>query len=102
SELTQHTNVSERLIQCALANWCNTGDVAIISSQHGRLKALSSLNMDYIKGLLEQTPDLYLEEIQRSLEDSCQVLVALSTIAALLCHWGWERKKVHIVVSDMH
>ncbi|KAE9385187.1 hypothetical protein BT96DRAFT_758873, partial [Gymnopus androsaceus JB14] len=80
-EITWRTNVSERTIRRLLANWRKTGNVTILSDKHGRPRTLSLLDMDYVEGLLERTPDMYLSEIQKALGDARDVYVSLATIS---------------------
>jgi len=45
-------------------------------------------------GLLEQCPDMYIDEIQEQLEEQHNIIVSLATIYRTLCRLGITSKKV--------
>ncbi|KAJ4499392.1 hypothetical protein C8R41DRAFT_729452, partial [Lentinula lateritia] len=50
--------------------------------------------LQFLEGLLEQTPDLYLYEIKERLEDVYGANYTESTISRTLERRGWTRKKL--------
>jgi len=48
----------------------------------------------YLEGLIECTPDLYLSELQAALSEAHRVDVSEETIRRSLFHQGFTRKKV--------
>jgi len=63
-----------------LALYRRTGDVVRTPLLSGRPRILDSMEADYVENLVVHTPDLYLHEIQRLLEENCDVNVSLPTI----------------------
>ncbi|KAJ7661104.1 hypothetical protein B0H17DRAFT_953832 [Mycena rosella] len=60
----------------------------------GRPRILKTANVDFIVGLVERTPDIYLYEIQAELEELCDVEASLVSIWRALRRRGYTRKRV--------
>ncbi|KAF8147363.1 hypothetical protein K438DRAFT_1626412 [Mycena galopus ATCC 62051] len=60
----------------------------------GAPRVLSSMDLAFIIGFLERTPDAYLYEIQSELWNFCGVEASLSTIWEALKFLGYTRKRV--------
>ncbi|KAF9228247.1 hypothetical protein BS17DRAFT_692439, partial [Gyrodon lividus] len=41
--------------------------------QQGRHRELTSLDIAFLKGCIEQTPDIYISELQEELEEACGI-----------------------------
>lgn len=54
----------------------------------------------YTQGLVQHTPDIYLEELQEQLELRRGVVISLSTIWKALRRTGYTMKKVHVLCIE--
>jgi transposase len=71
-----------------------TGCVIKKPLQNGRPRALNALDIAYLEGLIERTPDLYLSELKAILEEMREVEVSQETIRRSLLRRGFTRKRV--------
>jgi transposase len=109
--IAKSNGVSVRTIQRVTKRWRTTGQVAKRSIAIGRPRILSSIDVSvsrpmaidlrnllifsqYLEGLVERTPDIYLSELQSYLEAARDIHVSEDTIQRALCNRGWTRKKV--------
>ncbi|KAF8203990.1 hypothetical protein BJ912DRAFT_941579 [Pholiota molesta] len=66
-EIATATGVSPRTISRILRLWKTTGQTAKHSLDKGRPRALTSLEVSYLVGLVERRPDIYVSELQQAL-----------------------------------
>ncbi|KAJ6549123.1 Homeodomain-like protein [Mycena vulgaris] len=60
----------------------------------GLPRALGAADIDFLVGLIQRTPDMYLHEMQAQLREVCNVDVCLWTIWTALRRRGYTRKRV--------
>ncbi|KAJ7466516.1 hypothetical protein FB451DRAFT_413860 [Mycena latifolia] len=60
----------------------------------GRPRLLHAADVDFLVGLVQRTPDMYLYEMQAELRERCDVDVCLWTIWTALRGRGYTRKRV--------
>ncbi|KAJ3875283.1 hypothetical protein F5051DRAFT_304146, partial [Lentinula edodes] len=95
SELARQTGMGIRTIQRIMHNWRSGGDVVRkLKNPVSCSCSMNSVEIAFLEGLLEQTPDLYLYEIKERLEDVYGANYTESTISRTLEQCGWTRKKV--------
>ncbi|KAJ7025432.1 hypothetical protein C8F04DRAFT_926867, partial [Mycena alexandri] len=66
-ELADITYISERTIQRVLRNWHRTGSTVKVPVQAGRPRVLTALDVNFLEGLVQRTPDIYTWELRRAL-----------------------------------
>ncbi|KAJ7767406.1 hypothetical protein DFH07DRAFT_736868 [Mycena maculata] len=64
----------------------------------GRPRILQTV--DFLVGLIERTPDIYLHELQEELRELCNVNVSLLAIWRALRHRGFTRKQVSEPIAN--
>ena len=57
------------------------------------------VDLQFMLGLLDRDPDLYLDEIQQQLEDQHGVIVSLATVWRTLRRLGITSKKVSMLLQ---
>ncbi|KAF8888944.1 hypothetical protein CPB84DRAFT_1623949, partial [Gymnopilus junonius] len=77
-------NMSLHIVQCVLVTWREIGEVCRDRRGFGRSPILKNDAVKLMLGLLEHSPDLYLDEIQEQLEEQHGVETSLSTISKML------------------
>ncbi|KAJ7195146.1 hypothetical protein C8J57DRAFT_1034312, partial [Mycena rebaudengoi] len=82
--IAKSNGVSVRTIQRVTKRWRTTGQVAKRSIAIGRPRILSSMDVSYLEGLVERTPDIYLSELQSYLEAARDIHVSEDTIQRAL------------------
>jgi transposase len=116
-EIAENLDVSLRVVQRTIQLWKEIGDVVRNPDDYqkrGRtplmnfitcnVRSFSSSRMmthaflQYILGLLEEKPDMYLDEIALDISETLGVSVSLSTIHRSLQLLGLTRKKVRLLV----
>ncbi|KAJ7907488.1 hypothetical protein B0H13DRAFT_1580727, partial [Mycena leptocephala] len=77
-----YTDVSKRQIYRIINCFLTTGNVLSASQRKktGRTRHLTTRDVAYLHGSLDQSCDKYLEELQAGLEETCGRSVSLSTI----------------------
>ncbi|TEB22296.1 hypothetical protein FA13DRAFT_1577402, partial [Coprinellus micaceus] len=93
TEIAINLDMPLHVIQCALKVWDNTGDVSL-GWRGGRSHVLEPAHCEYILSLLENTPDMYLDELQHQLENTHGVVTTISTISRTLHRLGVSSKKL--------
>ncbi|KAK7021409.1 hypothetical protein VNI00_017360 [Paramarasmius palmivorus] len=71
-----------------------TGQVTKRPLVPGAPRVLTSLQLDYLEGLIERTPDIYLSEMQDALWNVFEVDVDVKTISNSLRRRGFTQKKI--------
>jgi transposase len=101
-----HANTVRNIIKL----WTTTGQVTRMNAQRGRPRELDNLELavssffllshstsrspQYIEGLIERRPDIYLSEIQTDFETAFDIWVSERLISRALHRRGYTRKKV--------
>ncbi|KIJ07458.1 hypothetical protein PAXINDRAFT_90369, partial [Paxillus involutus ATCC 200175] len=96
SQIAEVTGISGRTVRQTLDFWWKTGGVTAVkqsSNKPGRPRRLNSLDISFLEGCIERTPDIYLTELQQELEEACGVRVDETTISRTLRQRGLSRKQ---------
>ncbi|KAJ7716067.1 hypothetical protein B0H16DRAFT_1213601, partial [Mycena metata] len=83
-----------RVVQRVRQVWNEIGEVARDRTRAGRSPLMTRDTVDMMLGLLEHSPDLYLDEIQDQLSILHGVEVSLCTISRTLKRLGMTSKKL--------
>ena len=111
SEIAFHTGISIRTIQRVIRALANNRKCDGEASAHGATAGFGLLSYlceglsatlvlvllmhsQYVEGLIEQRPDIYLSEIQDHLFKAFDISISLPTIHRSLKRRGYTRKKV--------
>ncbi|KAJ7757647.1 Homeodomain-like protein [Mycena metata] len=65
----------------------------------GRPRLLKTADVDFLVGLVQRTPDIYLREMQQELSEVCDVDASLLAIWRALRGRGYTRKRVRDLTS---
>ncbi|KAL4247973.1 Homedomain-like superfamily protein, partial [Pleurotus pulmonarius] len=94
TQISKHTGISTRTIYRILEKWRHLRTVTLGSTAVGRPRELTHYDFDFIEGLVEQQPDIYLSEIRHALRSVLDLDVSLSTISRSLLRRGLSRKQL--------
>ncbi|TFK82335.1 Homeodomain-like protein, partial [Polyporus arcularius HHB13444] len=83
-EISRVTDVSDRTVRRILGLWREQGVVVRRPAQAGRPRILNGLDLAYLEGCIERTPDIYLAELQEELEEARGIEVSCETISSAL------------------
>ncbi|KDQ51314.1 hypothetical protein JAAARDRAFT_113397, partial [Jaapia argillacea MUCL 33604] len=83
-----------RVVQRVLKMWREIGEVCKDRTRLGRSPLMTTDAVRLMLGLLEHTPDIFLDEIQEQLEEQHGVQVSLSTIWRTLKRLGISSKQL--------
>ncbi|KAF8602149.1 hypothetical protein BDV93DRAFT_444896 [Ceratobasidium sp. AG-I] len=87
--------VSQRSVRSIVTRWEETGDVSTPAQGAQRISRRRALqDYQYLIRRVCETPDMYLDEMQRDLAAMCNVEVSIPTIWRTLRRAGFTRKKV--------
>ncbi|KAJ6571917.1 hypothetical protein B0H19DRAFT_935535 [Mycena capillaripes] len=86
------TGISVRTIYCILSTWRSTGKVVRVPLELGRPRILTALDVSFLEGLVERTPDIYTFELQQALANVMGIEVDKKTIRNALLRRGYTRK----------
>ncbi|KIJ12496.1 hypothetical protein PAXINDRAFT_40221, partial [Paxillus involutus ATCC 200175] len=64
SQIAQATGISTRTIRRTKELWWKTGAVQRNPIQQGRPRKLNSLDLAFLEGCIERTPDIYISELR--------------------------------------
>ncbi|KAJ7194135.1 hypothetical protein GGX14DRAFT_378286 [Mycena pura] len=92
--ITIDLNMPLRVVQRVQQTWAEFGEVCRDRRHKGRPPLLSTQNTKFMLALIDQTPDIYLDEIQEYLYIQHDVDVSLATISRTLHRLGYGSKKV--------
>ncbi|KAJ7782521.1 hypothetical protein DFH07DRAFT_727956, partial [Mycena maculata] len=67
----------------------------------GRLRILQVADVDFLVGLVQRTPDMYLHKMQEELQELCGVEALLLSIWRALQRRGFTRKRVRSESSSI-
>ncbi|KAJ7189358.1 hypothetical protein GGX14DRAFT_326455, partial [Mycena pura] len=87
-------NMPLRVVQRVQQTWAEIGEVCRDRRHKGRPPLLSTQNTKFMLALIDQTPDIYLDEIQEYLYIQHDVDVSLATISRTLHRLGYGSKKL--------
>ncbi|KAJ7347840.1 hypothetical protein DFH08DRAFT_699101 [Mycena albidolilacea] len=95
-KIARYTDISERQVYHIINCFGATGHVltATQKKKTGRTRHLSTQDVAYLHGCLDQSCDKYLEDLQVGLEETCGRAVSLSTIWRALKRSGYTMVKV--------
>ena len=98
-DIAEALYVSERTVRRIVALFLLTGDVArrpIV----GRSRSLTSQEETLILDAIFENPGIYLDEVQRHLEEKVGVVISIPTICRTVQRLGLTRRRIrHIVLS---
>lgn len=92
-------DLSTRTIQRVLAHFRTYGTIpnpgdGTDEEMRVRKRQLRDVDVEFLLGTVQNSPDLYLDELQQMLEASCGVYVSRATVWRTLCRGGFTMKKV--------
>ncbi|KAH7910153.1 hypothetical protein BJ138DRAFT_974421, partial [Hygrophoropsis aurantiaca] len=90
-----------RVVQWVRKLWTEIGEVSRDRRGHGRSPLMSSVGIEFMLGLLEHSPDLYLDELQDQLFVLHGLDVSLAIIARTLKQLGITSKAISCVASEL-
>lgn len=97
--------VADRFLVCCktvrrvIDLFLNTGDVVLSENKRGPEKKLSEVEQLALIQVVFDKPGIYLEEIQRSMQDLVGVRVSIGQICTEVKEMGLTRQKLHFIVS---
>ncbi|KAJ7193524.1 hypothetical protein GGX14DRAFT_378942 [Mycena pura] len=93
TEIAIFLDMPLRVVQQVRQVWNEVGEVARHRTRSGRAPLMSRVAVDMMLGMLEHTPDLYLDEIQEQLLAVHGLELSLRTICHTLKQLGMTSKK---------
>ncbi|KAJ7763529.1 hypothetical protein DFH07DRAFT_697397, partial [Mycena maculata] len=93
-DIAQDLNMPLRVVQRVKQTWAEIGEVCRDRRHKGHPALLSTSNTKFMLALIEQTPDIYLDEIQEHLYIQHDIDVSLDTISRTLHRLGYGSKKL--------
>ncbi|KAI6033566.1 hypothetical protein BKA83DRAFT_4044741, partial [Pisolithus microcarpus] len=88
-------DLSTRTIQRVLAHFWTYGTIPNPGDgTDEEMRVRKRQLRDFLLGTVQNSPDLYLDELQQMLEASCGVYVSRATVWRTLCRGGFMMKKV--------
>ncbi|KAJ7439423.1 hypothetical protein B0H11DRAFT_1691621, partial [Mycena galericulata] len=78
------TGIHLRTVRRTIATWRDTGRTLRIPLELGRPRILTALNISFLEGLIERTPDIYTFELQNALATTLGLEVSKNTIRLAL------------------
>ncbi|KAJ6462459.1 Homeodomain-like protein [Mycena sanguinolenta] len=99
--ISKYTDVSTRQIYRIVNRFLTTGNIVTANQRRktGRTRHLTTQDVTYLHGCLDQSCDKYLEELQLGLAETCGRWVSLSTVWRALKRSGYTMVKVHFPAS---
>ncbi|KAJ7202544.1 hypothetical protein GGX14DRAFT_330957, partial [Mycena pura] len=94
TEIAIDLDMPVRVVQRCIQTWTEIGEVCRERRYKGRPPLLSAHNTKLMLALIEQSPDIYLDEIQEHLYMMHNMDVSLATICRTLHRLGMARKKL--------
>ncbi|KAJ7829127.1 hypothetical protein B0H13DRAFT_1652858 [Mycena leptocephala] len=92
-------NMPLRVVQRVWQVWNEIGEVARPRTRSGRAPLMSRTAVDMMLGMLEHSPDLYLDEIQEQLSAVHGLDLSLRTICRTLHRLGMTIKKLCLLMD---
>jgi len=98
-------NVSTRTVQRVLSHFHATGTIPNEKAgdevvKRVRNKHLRDIDVEFLLGTVQKTPDLYLDELREILAQNCGVHVSLSSVWRTLRSAGFTMKKITRVAAE--
>ena len=93
AEIAEMFSVGQSFVKKMLRQERETGAVKAYAHGGGRRRALNSRQMQRLKRLVENEPDLTLVELQEKLLSGERVQISIATLARVLTEIGLPRKK---------
>ncbi|KIJ56997.1 hypothetical protein M422DRAFT_80294, partial [Sphaerobolus stellatus SS14] len=96
-QISQELDISLRVVERILQLWNEIGSVVCNPkeySKRGRPMVLNEMACNYMMHLVDNDPDLYLDEIALELTETLGVTPALSTVHRTLEMLGYSTKKL--------
>jgi transposase len=102
SDILDCCNFSRATYYRIMKLWLETGDVISPgrSTQHSRSRLLDATDVQYLKQLIEENPDYFLDELLRLLKTNRFISVHYTTIHNQLLRSGVSRKKLQRIASE--
>ncbi|KAF8576345.1 hypothetical protein K439DRAFT_1367501 [Ramaria rubella] len=82
--ISSDLNISKRVIERILHLWRTMGEVMIPQKKKKRIRVMTPQEMDLSIPLVQEFPNLYLDEMQKILQEMFGVVVGISTLWATL------------------
>ncbi|KAK7064443.1 Homeodomain-like protein [Favolaschia claudopus] len=100
--IAQYTDISKRQVYRVVNYFVTTGNVLPANQRKktGRTRHLTTQDIAFLHGSLDQSCDKYLEELQLGLEETCGRSVSLSTIWRALKRSGYTMVKITRVAAE--
>ncbi|KAB5587631.1 hypothetical protein CTheo_8930 [Ceratobasidium theobromae] len=96
--MTASLQVSERTIREIIRQWSSTGSIRTITATGpgvlGRPRALDFEAISYLRERIDNSPNLYLDEIKADLFETLGITIHASTISRTLKRFGITTKKI--------
>ncbi|KAJ7659663.1 Homeodomain-like protein [Mycena polygramma] len=102
AKISVYTDVSKRQIYRIINRFLTTGKVLTAAQRKktGRTRHLTTADVAYLQGCLDQSCDKYLEELQLGLAETCGRVVSQSTIWRALKRSGYTMMKVNYILPS--
>jgi len=97
-----HLCIGERTVQRIVAIYRTYGDVTPLPSARGRTRMLSADHLEYLRLLIRESPDLYLDELAEEMSTYLAQSVSKSLIWNTLRRMGYTRKQVRSLIVIHH
>lgn len=118
-DIAAYTDISERKVRDILSYFDRNGDVKVPTHERARLQRslrdediqvwkqifittildVADLSWQHLFDTLSSTPDLYLDELQLELQETCGVSVSIPTVWRALVKGGYTMKKVRLYLA---
>jgi len=98
-QIAMSVNISTRSVKRVLAHFHqygtipNPGEDVVRKERVGR-RHLSDVDVEFLLGTVQKTPDLYLDELQEMLQATCGTDISRATVWRTLCRYGFTMKKI--------
>jgi len=99
-DIATDLDIPLRVVQRVKKTWQEIGEVCHERKYMGRTPLLSMVETQFMLGLLEHTPDIYLDEIQEQLRTQHDISVSLTTVSRTLKRLGISSKKLSRAASE--
>ncbi|KAF8574162.1 hypothetical protein K439DRAFT_1373179, partial [Ramaria rubella] len=97
--ISSDLNISKQVVEHILHLWRTMGEVMIPQKKKKRIRVMTPQEMDTLVQLVQEFPNLYLDKMQKILQEMFGVVVGISTLWATLRELGLSRKKVGLTFT---
>ncbi|KIJ22688.1 hypothetical protein M422DRAFT_83984, partial [Sphaerobolus stellatus SS14] len=102
SDIARNLRMSDRSVERVLQLWRTTGEVISEASKkkQTRKRIMTEQEQEHLLELVKSRPDLYLDELQKHLQEMFGLYIGISTIWDTLTDLGLTRKRLSKAAAE--